>query len=75
MWHYKVIDKIENKVVLDSSLRDDFYGFSSENVAYMKGLGSKVENRLPDYCIVETFEVIPDCVLSSFESSQEITER
>lgn len=74
MWHYKVIDRIDNRVILDSSIRNDFYGFPSENIAYMKGLGTKRENRLPDYCIVETFEVIPDCVLSSFEINQEIVE-
>lgn len=56
MWHYKVIDKIDSQVILDSSQREQFDGYGSEGIAYMQGLSSKLENKLPDYCIVETFE-------------------
>ena len=73
MWHYKITD-INGNIIIDSSLREDFYGYDSSNKAYMVALGVKIENKLSDLHQIETFEVIPDCVLSSFESSQEIAE-
>lgn len=73
MWHYKITD-INGKIIIDSSLREDFYGYGSEGIAYMVALGVKIENKLSDLHTIETFECIPDCVLSSFESSQEIAE-
>lgn len=73
MWHYKITD-INDNIIIDSSLREDFYGYGSEGIAHMTALGVKIENRLSDLHTISTFEVIPDCVLSSFESTQEIAE-
>ena len=68
MWHYKITD-INGNIIIDSSLREDFYGYSTSNKAYMIAVGVKIENRLSDLHTIETFEVITDCVLSSFEST------
>jgi hypothetical protein len=68
MWHYKITD-IDGNIIIDSSLREDFYGYSNSNKAYMIALGAKIENRLSDLHTIKTFEVIPDCALSLFEST------
>jgi hypothetical protein len=54
MWHYKVID-INGDIILDSSLREDFSGWTSSEIAYLKALGAKIENRLSDLHRIETF--------------------
>jgi len=71
MWHYRIINQNGN-IILDSSRREDFYGYSTEGKAYLVAIAAKSDNRLSDLHTIETYESIPDCVLSSFESSQEI---
>lgn len=73
MWHYKITD-INGNTIIDSSLRENFYGYVLSNKAYMAALGVKIKNKLNDLHSITTFEVIPDCVLSSFECNQEIAE-
>ena len=53
--HYKITNSITNEVIINSSLRKDFDGYSSENKAYMVALGVKNENRLSDLHKITTF--------------------
>jgi hypothetical protein len=57
-YHYKITHSITNETVIDSSLRNDFDGYLSENRAYMVALGSKVENRLSDLHKITIFNTI-----------------
>lgn len=73
MWHYRILDQNKN-TILDSSRREDFYGYSTEGRAWLVAIAAKADNRLSDLHTIETYESIPDCVLGSFESSKEIKE-
>lgn len=55
MWHYKVLNT-NGETILNSSLREDFSGWPSSEIAYEKGLQSKLENRLSDLHTIETFQ-------------------
>lgn len=55
-WHYRVVNKLDKdeSPVLDSSRLEEFDGYDSQEKAFFVGLGRKIENRLPDYYVVET---------------------
>lgn len=55
MYHYQVINTIDNTIVLDSGRRRAFIGYPTPEVAYMAGLGSKNENRLSDLHKIITY--------------------
>ena len=55
MYHYQVINSLDNKVVLDSGRREAFIGYPTPEVAERAGLGSKDENRLDDKHIIKTY--------------------
>lgn len=55
MYHYQVINSINNSIVLDSSLRSEFEGYSCKEKAYMIALDAKNDNRLSDLHIIKTF--------------------
>lgn len=55
MYHYQVINSINGSVVLDSSLREDFEGWSTKEKAYMAGLQAKIDNNLSDLHKTKTF--------------------
>lgn len=52
MFHYIVINSLTQEIVLDSSLREDFAGYSTSDKAYMHGLSAKIENRLSDLHVI-----------------------
>jgi hypothetical protein len=56
MYHYQVINTIDNTVILDSGRRQAFIGYPTAEVAYMKGLHSKNENRLSDLHKIVTYQ-------------------
>ena len=56
MYHYQVYNSITGEVILDSSKREEFDGYLTEEKAYMVGLGSKNENRLSDLHLIKTFK-------------------
>lgn len=55
MFHYQIINSLDNSVILDSSLRKNFDGYSTAEEAYMVGLEAKNENRLSDLHKIITF--------------------
>lgn len=56
MYHYQVTNSITNQTVLNSTLRMEFDGYSSESKAHMSGLAAKNDNNLSDLYVINTFK-------------------
>jgi|LakMenEpi03Aug12_release.lakeMendotaPanAssembly.Ray.scaffolds.fasta_scaffold4077490_1 hypothetical protein len=56
MYHYQVINTLDNSIVLDSGRRRAFIGYPTAEVAYMVGLRSKQDNRLSDLHKIITYK-------------------
>jgi len=52
MFHYIIINQLNQHIALDSSLRKEFDGYASAEKAYMHGLSAKIENRLSDFYVI-----------------------
>lgn len=52
MFHYIIINQLNQHIALDSSLRKEFDGYVSAEKAYMHGLSAKIENRLSDFYVI-----------------------